>query len=431
MGATAVWNRFGTPHSLSPVAGGFLATGLASDELAAARAWIRDNRSLFGLSTIGVRNLDVIRNAPIGSGRAITFQQSFGALSAGIDGRITLGIVDGKLAYVSSSIAPHAAISDRTTVSAQRAMQLAGSRAGKSVSAADISGFHRLGDSTRMTIRGFTGPQTASLVAVPTPRQGVRPAWLTQLIDTRMPLGVATYVDALTGATLVRESLVDFAADNPTWDVFPASPPIDYSSTDTRETWCWSTGPSCDLVVGNPSSPEPWDVRPPNTGVTNTSIGNNAETYENWNTDNPFKVGHDPATESPTRDYQYPWTNQWFEERCDPTVFDSPARNDIDAAIANLFAMHNRMHDFAYSLGFRETTFNMQSFNFGLGGKDHDPEIGSAQAGGIAGGPPGFTARDNANQITPKDGLPPTRTCTCGSRSPAPSTRPAWTATST
>ena len=69
--------------------------------------------------------------------------------------------------------------------------------------------------------------------------------------------------------------------------------------------------------------------------------------------------------------------------------------------------MHNRMHDFAYSLGFRETTFNMQSFNFGLGGKDHDPEIGSAQAGGIAGGPPGFTARDNANQITPKDGLPP------------------------
>ena len=145
MGAKAVWNRFGTPHSLSPVAGGFLATGLAADELAAARAWIRDNRSLFRLSTIGVRNLDVIRNAPIGSGRAITFQQSFGALPAGIDGRITLGLVDGKLAYVSSSIAPHAAISDRTTVSAQRAMQLAGSRAGKSVSAADISGFHRLG----------------------------------------------------------------------------------------------------------------------------------------------------------------------------------------------------------------------------------------------------------------------------------------------
>jgi hypothetical protein len=407
MDARAAWNRFGTPGSLTPRAGGYLATGLAADELAAAREWISANRSLFRLSPAGVRNLEVIRNAPIGTGRSITFQQRFGALDAGIDGRITLGLVDGKLAYVSSSIAPHARVSDRAAVSARRAMQLAGARAGKGFTNAAISGFVRAGNSTTMEIRGYTGPQTASLVAVPTPRNGVRSAWLTQLIDTREPLAVATYVDATTGATLVRQSLVDYATDNPSWDVFPASPPIDYSSTDTRETWCWTAGPGCDLVVGNPSSPQPWDVRPPNTGVTNTSIGNNAESYENWNTTNPFKVGHDPATESPTRDYQYPWTNQWFEERCDPTVFDSTARNDIDAAIANLFAMHNRMHDFAYSLGFREVTFNMQSFNFGLGGKDHDPEIGSAQAGGIAGGPPGFAARDNANQITPKDGLPP------------------------
>jgi hypothetical protein len=160
-------------------------------------------------------------------------------------------------------------------------------------------------------------------------------------------------------------------------------------------------------VVGNPSSPNPWDFVPPGVGVTNTSVGNNAESYENWNTDDPFKVGNDPATESATRDYAYAWTNQWFEERCDPSVFTSSQRNDIDAAIANLFAMHNRMHDFAYSLGFREATFNLQKYNYGLGGKGNDPEIGSAQAGGIVGGPPGFTARDNANQITPKDGLSP------------------------
>jgi extracellular elastinolytic metalloproteinase len=407
LGATATWNRFGTPQSLAPAASGYIATGLPADELDAARSWLRANRALFRLSAEGVRSLAVVRNAPIGAGRAITFQQTFGALPAGIDGRVTLGLVDGNLAYVSSSIAPHASIAGTTVVSAQQAMQLAGARAGRSFALGDISGFRREGRETQMTIDGFTGPQTASLVAVPTPRNGVRPAWLTQLIDTRQPLGLATYVDALTGATLVRESLVDYAIDNPTWEVFPASPPLDYSSTDTRETWCWISGPGCDRVVGNPSSPNPWDVLPPNTGVTNTSIGNNAESYENWNTDNPFKVGHDPATASPTRDYQYAWTNQWFEERCDPAVFESPERNDIDAAIANLFAMHNRMHDFAYSLGFTETAFNLQSFNYGLGGKDHDPEIGSAQAGGIVGGPPGFTARDNANQITPKDGLPP------------------------
>jgi len=407
MGAKATWNRFGTPQSLRPATGRYLATGLSSDEVTAAREWISANRALLKLSRAGVEALSVIRNAPIGEGRAITLQQVFGALPAGLDGRITLGIVHGNVAYVSSSLAPHATISDRASVSAQRAMQRAGSRAGRDFSAGAISAFDRQGHSAEMKIRGFTGPQTASLVAVPTPRQGVRAAWLTQLIDARAPFAIATYVDANTGAILARESLVDYAVDNPDWDVFPASPPLDYSSTDTRETWCWFAGAGCDRVVGNPSSPNPWDFVPPGIGVTNTSVGNNAESYENWNTDDPFKVGKDPATESPTRDYAYPWTNQWFEERCNPSVFTSPARNDIDAAIANLFVMHNRMHDFAYSLGFREATFNLQKYNYGLGGKGNDPEIGSAQAGGIVGGPPGFTARDNANQITPKDGQSP------------------------
>jgi extracellular elastinolytic metalloproteinase len=407
MGARASWNQFGTPQSLSPVGGGYLATGLSLNEVEAAREWITSNRDLLRLSAAGVRNLSVVRNAPIGSGRAITFQQKFGALPAGLDGRVTLAVANGRVAYVSSSLAPHGAISGRAPISSQRAMQLAGSRVGRSFSLGAITRVDREDRSAKMTIRGFTGPQTARLVAVPTPRDGVRPAWLTQLIDARAPLAVATYVDARTGATLARESLVDYASDNPKWKVFPANPPLNYSSTDTRDVWCWTAAAGCDLVVGTPASPNPWDFVPPNVGVTNTSVGNNAETYENWNTDNPFKVGHDPATASPTRDYDYPWTNQWFEERCNPSVFESPARNDIDAAIANLFAMHNRMHDFSYDLGFRETTFNLQTHNYGRGGRENDPEIGSAQAGGIVGGPPGFTARDNANQITPKDGLPP------------------------
>ena len=74
--------------------------------------------------------------------------------------------------------------------------------------------------------------------------------------------------------------------------------------------------------------------------------------------------------------------------KCDPTAFTSPQRNDIDAAIANLFAMHNRMHDFAYKLGFTETAFNAQVSNFGKGGAGNDPEHGNAQKGGIVGGPP-------------------------------------------
>ena len=32
----------------------------------------------------------------------------------------------------------------------------------------------------------------------------------------------------------------------------------------------------------------------------------------------PFTVGTETATPRPDRDYTYPWTNQWFEERCNP-----------------------------------------------------------------------------------------------------------------
>jgi hypothetical protein len=118
-------------------------------------------------------------------------------------------------------------------------------------------------------------------------------------------------------------------------------------------------------------------------------------------------VGQELATLRPARDYAYPWTNQWLEDKCAPTAFDSPQRNDIDAARANLFAMHNRMHDWSYHLGFTEATWNMQDNNFGIAPKQGDPEQGNAQAGGVSGGPPAFAARDNANQITPRDGRPP------------------------
>ena len=88
-------------------------------------------------------------------------------------------------------------------------------------------------------------------------------------------------------------------------------------------------------------------------------------------------------------------------------MFETQQRNDIDAARANLFAMHNRMHDWSYHLGFTESTFNLQDDNFKRGGKQNDPEQGNAQAGGVSGGPPAFAARDNANQITPRDGHAP------------------------
>ena len=222
-------------------------------------------------------------------------------------------------------------------------------------------------------------------------------------------VSVQSFIDAGTGALLDRENLIDYATDDPQWKAFRAYPNLDYSSTDTRELWCWTPAPDCALVLQNPSSPLAWDVDPATGLSTNTTSGNNDQATEDWLFNQGGHQGTNFATPSPTRDYTYSWTNQWFNQKCNPdTTFTSAQRNDIDGADANLFAMHNRMHDFAYKLGFTETAWNAQVSNFGKGGLGNDPEHGNAQKGGIVGGPPAFQSRDNANQNSPPDGVSPT-----------------------
>jgi len=409
LGAIARWNRFGTPASLVP-RDGALARGLGADAVAASRTFLARNAALFGLTTTQVDDLELLYDVPIGAGRAVMLRQRFGELPAGKDGLVATAVVDGRVVYTSSSLAPGGA-PPAATLSPVDAVLSAAGDVGLGVGPDDIGEVRTQDGATIVEVEGLTNPAHVVLVAVPIPGAEVRPAFEVVLIDNEAdPLGVRTLVDARTGAVLVRENLVDHQAeDNPAWQVFPASPSLDYASADTREVWCWDgSAAGCDRGVANSASPLPWDVDAATGLSTTTSIGNNARSVENWNSADPFTVGVNPATPRPGRDYLYPWTNQWFAESCNPaTTFTSTERNDIDAAIANLFVMHNRMHDWAYHLGFTEATFNLQSDNFGLGGLGLDPEQGNAQAGGIVGGPPTFAARDNANQITPPDGQAP------------------------
>jgi extracellular elastinolytic metalloproteinase len=386
LGVRARWNDFGTAAVLAPT-GVALAEGLPTDPVAGARAYLARNRELLGLTARAAGALEVVTVAPMGAGAAVLLRQRFGDLAAGIDGLITIGLRDGKVFYVSSSLARDVSAPPPATLTAQDAARSAARDAGLDVSAV----------------------RSVDQVAVPTPLGGPRAAYRAVLIaGAAEPVAYSTYVDARDGTVLVRQDLVDHEVDNPTWEVFPNTPPVDYASTDTRVTWCF--GPlarGCDEAVGTSASPLAWDVTAENEKPTNTTKGNNALAVHNWFSNDPFDVGKETATPSPTRDYRYAWTNQWLEEKCSPAVFDTARRNDIDAARANLFAMHNRMHDWSYHLGFTEQTFNLQDDNFHRGGKQNDPEQGNAQAGGVTGGPPAFAARDNANQITPPDGHPP------------------------
>src|SRR5690606_7535074 len=107
-----------------------------------------------------------------------------------------------------------------------------------------------------------------------------------------VPKAVTSYVDARSGSVLVRENLVDHDGDDPRWSVFPATPRGDYSSRDTRETWCFAPAPGCRYAAGgDPSSGRPWDADPATGASTTTSLGNSARTYENRANGDPFSVG--------------------------------------------------------------------------------------------------------------------------------------------
>ena len=265
MGATAVWNQI--RHALTRchrVAGGYLATGLGDGRArGGAGTGSRRTAALFRLSTD--RRAEAGRDperARSGAGRAITFQQSFGALvrrHRRADHARSSSTGSSPTSRPRSLRTPRSA--DRTTVTAQRAMQLAGSRAGKRVLGRAISpSFDRLGRRRRrMTIRGFTGPQTASLVGRARRRgTGVRPAWLTQLIDTRDAIGGGDVRGRAHGRDARAGELGRLS--RPTTPRGTCSRRARRSTTPPRirgRRGAGRPGRPATCVVGNPSSPEP------------------------------------------------------------------------------------------------------------------------------------------------------------------------------
>src|SRR5262245_25981970 len=298
-GATVRWNQFATPASLIDY-GGYLATGLSGNPVDAARQWLKQNADLMRLSPDAVDNLQLVANSPIGGGRAVLFQQRFGDLPTGFDGLVTVGVVDGKIAYVSSSIAGDQKLTGSPQLSVEEAFIRAASDVGITASPSDVSVARTEGPWTVLSVNGLSEPQYARLVAVPTPEDGAIPAWEVVVTDSADAVGYTEYVDARSGDLLVRQNTVDYLTDDPTWRAFRAYPPLDYSSTDTRQLWCWTATAGCDLAVGNPSSPLAWDVDPLTNLPTTTTSGNNDQATEDWNSNQGGHQGTNFATPSPT-----------------------------------------------------------------------------------------------------------------------------------
>jgi extracellular elastinolytic metalloproteinase len=198
---------------------------------------------------------------------------------------------------------------------------------------------------------------------------------------------------------------------NPKWRYFTANPSLgslNKAAVPTNSViGCWFPGGSCTSPTGafrNVAAPGPWDTYSPGGTSSQTTTGNNANTREAWASPlTPGGLNQSPV--SATREYTGAFTDAWDNAKCDPAAL-TPGGNDILPSVTNLFVAHNRMHDFAYYLGFTESNYNLQTDNLGRGGVPGDPELGNAQAGALTGGQPSFLGRDNANQITLQDGVP-------------------------
>jgi extracellular elastinolytic metalloproteinase len=227
LGARATWNDFGTPKTLLKD-GGWLATGVSGSSAdAAARNWIASQKALFRLSDLSSLKLESDYGAE-GNAWAVTYRQHFGGLAARQDGVLTVGLVgtpssSWKIGYVSSKVTGSTGLAAQPSISAGMAWAKAAANAGIAVS---VLGLRPLKDDRewkQFAVPGFAQVQRARLVALPTPLNGVRPAWEALVVnsDGGLALGYRTYVDAVTGDVLVRANTLHNS--HPNADTFTGS----------------------------------------------------------------------------------------------------------------------------------------------------------------------------------------------------------------
>jgi len=180
LGARADWNQFGTVHTMLKY-GGFLTTGLSGDPVSAAREWIRANRLLFRLSDQSVTDLELVSDGtmPYNAAHAVLFRQRFGSLVPTQDGLINVAIVNGNVYHVWSSSAGDQAAPAAATLTPVQAWLDAAANVNHIVSVADVlsANLDKLNNWTLLKIAGFPQDQQVRLTALPTPTNGVRPAY--------------------------------------------------------------------------------------------------------------------------------------------------------------------------------------------------------------------------------------------------------------
>jgi extracellular elastinolytic metalloproteinase len=389
-GTRATWDaRFGTPRTLTPTLGQTLSGPASGSAVAVAKAWLDAHKEALGLTTADIAALDLRRDHELpGTGtHVVQFIQTFGGVAAARGGSLGLAVrKDGSvLNYTGETIRSAGLVGSFKLSSAQALQGVASKLANALTFVASKTG-------TKAGYDVFSkGPFAASSyvkkAAFPT-AEGARAAYSVLFVQN-LDKAYQVIVDAETGQQLYKSSLVDHEAGGTIYDNYPGAP----------------AGGQARHVSFGPTAQSPGGYVDP-TGLAGTGVttfGNNANAHANWsNYIGPVDPGPRPV--SATGQFDYVFTDQWGQSKCDPTSYPQ----DQEPASTNLFYQHNRIHDDYYKLGFTESAGNFQlTDGSGSGGQPGDPIQGLVQAGALSGGSPTYTGRDNAYMLTLPDGIPP------------------------
>jgi extracellular elastinolytic metalloproteinase len=214
--ATVRWNTFGTPASIySP--SGSLGRASSSNPVQAARNWLGQHSSVLGISANQLSSLELVNSQKFAqsSARAVLFQQKFGGLAPANGSLVTVGVANGNIVYVSSSLTRTTASPVQATLTPLQGWIKAAASVGRAADLALVSPVTKALGWSRFSVPGFAQQQLARTRALAFADGSVRPVIQADVVDAQggQALGYTVLVDAVTGKVLWRHNVVDNEGD--------------------------------------------------------------------------------------------------------------------------------------------------------------------------------------------------------------------------
>jgi hypothetical protein len=251
LGDAVRWNRFGTPSSVFATDGD-LGPATAGDAVGSARAWLLRNRAAFGLSSEQVSGLELVSSQALAGSpaRAVLFRQTFGALSPAIGSMVTVGVVDDRVVYASSSLTRTTEEPAAAEISPVQAWQIAAAGVGRETGLDAITDTVRAGW-TRLDVDGFAQEQQVRLRALALADGSVRPVYETNVVDSHggEALAYTLMIDAVTGDVLHRENKVEHVAAGATEGATPMQGAITATECGPKHEFELADGRTRQIVV--------------------------------------------------------------------------------------------------------------------------------------------------------------------------------------